>query len=30
MRQRMKALQLGINYGMSVPSLAKGLEPDPH
>jgi DNA polymerase I len=25
MRQRMKALQLGINYGMSVPSLARGL-----
>ncbi|MBR0695219.1 DNA polymerase [Bradyrhizobium lablabi] len=24
-RQRMKALQLGINYGMSVPSLARGL-----
>jgi DNA polymerase I len=24
-RQRMKTLQLGINYGMSVPSLAKGL-----
>jgi DNA polymerase I len=24
-RQRMKALQLGINYGMGVPSLAKGL-----
>jgi DNA polymerase family A len=25
-RQRMKALQLGINYGMGVPSLAKGLD----
>jgi DNA polymerase I-like protein with 3'-5' exonuclease and polymerase domains len=25
MRQRMKALQLGINYGMGVPSLARGL-----
>jgi DNA polymerase I-like protein with 3'-5' exonuclease and polymerase domains len=25
MRQRMKSLQLGINYGMSVPSLARGL-----
>jgi hypothetical protein len=24
-RQRMKSLQLGINYGMGVPSLAKGL-----
>ena len=29
MRQRMKALQLGINYGMSVPSLAKGLNRHP-
>jgi DNA polymerase I len=28
-RQRMKALQLGINYGMSVPSLAKGLDRHP-
>src|SRR5205823_3268624 len=27
-RQRMKALQLGVNYGMGVPSLAKG--PDRH
>ena len=26
MRQRMKSLQLGINYGMGVPSLAKGLD----
>jgi DNA polymerase family A len=26
MRQRMKSLQLGINYGMSVPSLARGLD----
>jgi hypothetical protein len=26
MRSRMKALQLGINYGMGVPSLAKGLD----
>src|SRR6516165_6367362 len=25
MRQRMKTLQLGINYGMGVPSLARGL-----
>jgi hypothetical protein len=25
MRQRMKALQLGVNYGMGVPSLARGL-----
>jgi DNA polymerase I len=24
-RQRMKSLQLGVNYGMGVPSLAKGL-----
>ena len=29
MRQRMKALQLGINYGMGVPSLAKGLDRHP-
>jgi DNA polymerase-1 len=29
MRQRMKALQLAIGYGMSVPSLAKGLNPHP-
>jgi DNA polymerase-1 len=29
MRQRMKALQLGINYGMGVPSLAKGLNRHP-
>jgi DNA polymerase I len=29
MRQRMKALQLGINYGMSVASLAKGLGQHP-
>jgi hypothetical protein len=28
-RQRMKALQLGINYGMSVPSLARGLNRHP-
>ena len=28
-RQRMKALQLGINYGMGVPSLAKGLDRHP-
>jgi DNA polymerase I len=28
-RQRMKALQLGINYGMGVPSLAKGLNRHP-
>jgi DNA polymerase I len=28
-RQRMKALQLGINYGMSVSSLAKGLDRHP-
>jgi hypothetical protein len=28
-RQRMKALQLGINYGMGVPSLAKGLGQHP-
>ena len=25
-RQRMKSLQLGINYGMGVPSLARGLQ----
>jgi hypothetical protein len=29
MRQRMKALQLGLNYGMGVPSLAKGLDQHP-
>ena len=29
MRQRMKALQLGINYGMGVPSLARGLNRHP-
>jgi hypothetical protein len=29
MRGRMKALQLGINYGMGVPSLAKGLDRHP-
>jgi DNA polymerase family A len=29
MRQRMKVLQLGINYGMGVPSLAKGLNRHP-
>ena len=29
LRQRMKALQLGINYGMGVPSLAKGLKSAP-
>jgi DNA polymerase I len=28
-RQRMKALQLGIGYGMGVPSLAKGLDRHP-
>lgn len=28
-RQRMKALQLGINYGMGVPSLARGLDRHP-
>jgi DNA polymerase-1 len=28
-RQRMKALQLGINYGMGVPSLARGLDQHP-
>jgi DNA polymerase I len=28
-RQRMKGLQLGINYGMGVPSLAKGLDRHP-
>jgi DNA polymerase family A len=28
-RQRLKALQLGINYGMGVPSLAKGLDRHP-
>jgi DNA polymerase I len=29
MRDRMKRLQLGINYGMGVPSLAKGLDRHP-
>jgi DNA polymerase I len=29
MRQRMKGLQLGINYGMGVPSLARGLNRHP-
>ena len=29
MRQRAKPLQLGINYGMGVPSLAKGLDRHP-
>jgi hypothetical protein len=29
MRQRMKSLQLAINYGMGVPSLARGLERHP-
>jgi len=29
MRQRMKGLQLGINYGMGVPSLARGLDRHP-
>jgi DNA polymerase family A len=29
MRWRMKSLQLGINYGMGVPSLAKGLDRHP-
>ena len=29
MRNRMKALQLGINYGMGVPSLARGLDRHP-
>ena len=28
-RQRMKSLQLGINYGMGVPSLARGLNRHP-
>ena len=28
-RERMKALQLGINYGMGVPSLARGLDRHP-
>jgi DNA polymerase I len=28
-RQRMKPLQLGVNYGMGVPSLAKGLDRHP-
>jgi DNA polymerase-1 len=30
MRNRMKALQLGINYGMGVPSLARGLDRHPY
>jgi DNA polymerase-1 len=29
LRSRMKALQLGINYGMGVPSLARGLDRHP-
>jgi DNA polymerase family A len=29
-RQRMKPLQLGINYGMGVPALAKGLNRHPY
>ena len=29
MRQRMKGLQLGINYGMGVPSLARGIDRHP-
>jgi DNA polymerase-1 len=29
MRNRMKALQLGINYGMAVPSLARGIDRHP-
>jgi hypothetical protein len=29
MRQRMKSLQLAINYGMGVPSLARGLDRHP-
>jgi DNA polymerase I-like protein with 3'-5' exonuclease and polymerase domains len=29
LRQRMKQLQLGINYGMGVPSLARGLDRHP-
>jgi DNA polymerase-1 len=29
MRQRMKPLQLAVNYGMGVPSLAKGLDRHP-
>jgi hypothetical protein len=29
MRNRMKALQLGINYGMGVPSLSRGLDRHP-
>jgi DNA polymerase-1 len=29
MRNRMKALQLGINYGMGVPSLARGIDRHP-
>jgi hypothetical protein len=30
MRERMKTLQLAINYGMSVPSLARGLDRHPY
>jgi DNA polymerase-1 len=29
MRERMKGMQLGINYGMGVPSLARGLDRHP-
>ena len=29
-RQRMKSLQLAVNYGMGVPSLAKGLDRHPY
>jgi DNA polymerase I len=29
LRQRIKALQLGVNYGMGVPALAKGLDRHP-
>jgi DNA polymerase-1 len=29
LRQRMKQLQLGINYGMGIPSLARGLDRHP-
>lgn len=29
LRQRMKTLQLGVNYGMGVPSLARGLDRHP-
>ena len=28
-RDRMKSFQLGINYGMGVPSLARGLDRHP-